>query len=158
MSRGPTVRRLVGGCLVDPLRDSSHRKRQGAENDRHRQGQLAQFQHRVVPAQERGRGHPQCRGVGRLSRKAKSAKDPVVQKEMDVELAKLLKVDAVDWRKHIVLGVIGQGFDSLKYDGKVLTATYIPFKEPLTRLIPPTPKVLVLIERFEGEVKFVPKK
>jgi hypothetical protein len=77
---------------------------------------------------------------------------------MDVELAKLLKVDAVDWRKHIVLGVIGQGFDSLKYDGKVLTATYVPFKEPLTRLIPPTPKVLVLIERFEDEVKFVPKK
>jgi hypothetical protein len=28
----------------------------------------------------------------------------------------------------------------------------------VTRAIPPTPKVLVLCERFEGEVKFVPKK
>lgn len=93
-----------------------------------------------------------------LTSKAKTAKDPAVQKEMEAELVKLLKVDKIDWSKQIVLAVIGEGFDSLKTDGKVLTASFVPFNEPLTRLIPPTPKVLVLAERFEGEVKFVPKK
>jgi hypothetical protein len=94
-----------------------------------------------------------------LTGKAKSAKDPAVQKEMEAELAKLLKVDAIDWNKQIVLGVIGEGFDSLNTDGKVLTATFVPFKEPApARSIPRTPKVLVLIERFGGDVKFVMKK
>src|SRR5436190_15432258 len=68
-----------------------------------------------------------------LSRKAESKKDPAVQKEMEAELAKILKVEAIDWRKHVVLGVIAEGFDSLKTDGKILTATYVPYKEPLTR-------------------------
>jgi hypothetical protein len=93
-----------------------------------------------------------------LTTKAKSAKDPVVQKAMETELAKLLKVEAIDWNKQIVLGVIGEEFDSLKSDGKVLTATFVPFKEPGGRAVPPTPKILVLIDRFEGEVKFVKKK
>jgi hypothetical protein len=92
-----------------------------------------------------------------LTSQAKSAKDPEVQKEMEAELAKLLKVDGIDWSKQTVLGVIG-GFDSLKIDDKVLTATYVPFKEPGGRVVPETPKILVLTERFEGEVKFVPKK
>jgi hypothetical protein len=94
-----------------------------------------------------------------LTSKSKSAKDAAVQKEMEAELAKLLKVDAVDWNKQIVLGVIGEEFDSLTTDGKVLTATFVPFKDPApARSVPRTPKVLVLIERFEGEVKFVKKK
>jgi hypothetical protein len=93
-----------------------------------------------------------------LTSKAKSAKDPAVQKEMEAELAKLLKVDAIDWKKQMVLGVIGEEFDSLKTDGKVLTATFVPFKEPPVRSIPATPKILVLIDRVEGEVKFVKKK
>jgi hypothetical protein len=92
-----------------------------------------------------------------LTRK-EDAKDPAVRKDLEAELARLLKVEAVDWTKHTVLGVIGDGFESLKVDGKVLTATYVPFKEPLARSIPRTPKTLVLIDRFEGEVKFVPKK
>lgn len=93
-----------------------------------------------------------------LTDKAKSAKDPAVQKEMVAELAKLLKVDAIDWNKQIVLGVIGEGFDSLNTNGKVLTVTFIPFKERVGRSVPPAPKVLLLIERFEGEVQFVKKK
>ncbi len=93
-----------------------------------------------------------------LTDKAKSAKDPVVQKEMEAELAKLLKVERIDWNKEMVLGVIGEGFDSLTTDGKVLTATFVPFKEPGPRRIPATPKVLVLVSRFEGEVTFVKKK
>jgi hypothetical protein len=93
-----------------------------------------------------------------LSSKAKSATDPEVQKEMEAELAKLLKVETIDWKKQMVLAVIGEGFDSLNTDGKVLTATYVPFKEPLQLAVPPTPKVLVLTKRVEGEVKFVQKK
>jgi hypothetical protein len=94
----------------------------------------------------------------KVTSQAKDAKDPAVQKEMEAELAKLLKVDAIDWKKQMVLGVISEGFDSLSADGKVLTATFVPFKEPLARAIPATPKVLVLIERFEGEVTFAKKK
>ena len=97
-----------------------------------------------------------------LSGNAKSAKDPMVQKKMEAELAKLLKVDAIDWSKQMVLGVIGDGFVSLKTDGKVLMASYVPFKgretAPLEPSIPGPPKILVLIERFEGEVRFVPIK
>src|SRR5262249_19536552 len=93
-----------------------------------------------------------------LTDKAKSAKDAAVQKEMEAELAKLLKVDAIDWNKQIVLGVIGEGFDSLNTDGKILTATFVPFKEPPARSIPATPKILVLIDRFEGKVQFEKKK
>jgi hypothetical protein len=93
-----------------------------------------------------------------LTDKAKSAKDSEVQKAMEAELAKLLKVDAIDWSKQTVLGVIGEGFDSLSAEDKVLTATFVPFKEPGGRAVPRTPKVLVVIERFEGEVKFVKKK
>lgn len=92
------------------------------------------------------------------STKAESAKDAAVQKEMEAELAKLLKVDAIDWKKQMVLGVISDDFSSLKLDGKVLTATFMAFKEPGGRAAPLAPKVLVLIERHEGEVKFVKKK
>jgi hypothetical protein len=93
-----------------------------------------------------------------LTARAKSAKDPAVQKEQEAELAKLLKVETVDWKKQMVLGVIGEKFDCLIVDGKTLTVTFVPFKEPGIRGIPPTPKVLVLVERVEGEVKFVRKK
>jgi len=93
-----------------------------------------------------------------LSSEAKSAKDPKVQKEMEAELAKLLKVDAIDWNKQMVIAVISEQFESLTTDGKTLTATYVPYKEPPSLTVPPTPKVLVLIDRVEGEVKFVEKK
>src|SRR5262245_11506402 len=93
-----------------------------------------------------------------LSSKPESAKDPKVQKEMEAELAKLLKVDAIDWNKQMVIAVISEQFESLTTDGKTLTATYVPYKEPPSLTVPPTPKVLVLIDRVEGEVKFVEKK
>jgi len=92
------------------------------------------------------------------SSKPASAKEPAAQKEMECALAKLLKVDAIDWSKQMVLGAISEGFPSLKSEGKVLTATYLPYHDRPVRFVPPSPKVLVLIERFEGEVKFVPKK
>jgi hypothetical protein len=93
-----------------------------------------------------------------LTAKATAANDPAVQKETEAEVAKLLQVEAIDWAKRMILGVIGEEVESLKSDGKALTVSYVPFKEPLARAIPKTPKVLVLVERFEGEVKFVPKK
>jgi hypothetical protein len=92
------------------------------------------------------------------SSKAGSAKEPAVQKELEAELAKLLKVEAIDWNKQMVLAVRGNGFDSLKVEGKVLTATFVPHYERPVRAILPWPKALVLTERFEGEVKFVPRK
>jgi len=92
------------------------------------------------------------------SNKAESAKEPAAQKEIESALAKLLKVDAIDWNKQMVMAAIAQGFDSLKSDGKVLTATYLPYIERPLRATPQPPKVLVLTERFEGQVKFVPKK
>jgi len=92
-----------------------------------------------------------------LTSKAKSATDAAVQKEMEAELAKLLKVESIDWKKQMVIAVISERFESLTTDGKTLTATYIPYKEPVALAVPPTPKVMVLIDRFEGEVKFVQK-
>jgi hypothetical protein len=93
-----------------------------------------------------------------LTAEAKSAKDPKVQRAMESELAQLLKVDAIDWNKQMVVAVIGEKIESLKADGKALTVTFVPFKEPLQLAVPPTPKIALLVERFEGEVKFVQKK
>jgi hypothetical protein len=94
-----------------------------------------------------------------LTDKVKSAKDPVVQKEMETDLAKLFKVETIDWNKHMVLGVLSEQFESLTTDGKVLKAEFVPYKNPnRPRELPQPHKLLVLIERVEGEVKFVKKK
>jgi hypothetical protein len=92
------------------------------------------------------------------SGKPTAAKDLAVQKEMEAALAKLLKVEAIDWRKQMILVGIVQGFETLASDGKVLTVTILPFNERPTRAPQKYPKELILTERFEGDVKFVPKK
>jgi hypothetical protein len=97
------------------------------------------------------------------SSKAKSAKDAAVQKEMDAELAKLLEVNAIDWNKQMVLAVRGEPgtkadrvhFDSLKVEGKVLTVAWKVKQRP-PHAGPGTPIALILVERFDGEVKFGP--
>src|SRR5262245_4513558 len=61
-----------------------------------------------------------------LTSKAKSATDAAVQKEMEAELAKLLKVESIDWKKQMVIAVISQRFESVTTDGKIVTAAYIP--------------------------------
>jgi hypothetical protein len=76
---------------------------------------------------------------------------------MEAELAKLFKVEAIDWKKQMVLGAICERFDSLKVDGKGLTVTFVPYQEPPARSISRTPKILVLVNRVEGEVKFEKK-
>jgi hypothetical protein len=91
------------------------------------------------------------------SGKSNAVKDPKVQKDMEAELIKLLKVEAIDWSKQMVLAIFGHGFESLKVEDKILTATFVAHYERPARAILPIPKVLILTERFEGEVKFVPK-
>ena len=98
-----------------------------------------------------------------LSSKAKSAKDPAIQKEMEAELAGLLEVDAIDWSKQMVLVVRGEPgtkadrvhFESLTVEGKVLKVAWKVKQRP-PHAGPGTPIALILIDRFDGEVKFGP--
>jgi hypothetical protein len=97
------------------------------------------------------------------SGKADSAKDPAVRKEVEAELAKVLDVDSIDWSKQMVLavrGVPGTGadrvhFDSLTVEGKVLTVAWRVRERP-PHAGPGTPIAVILVPRFDGEVKFVP--
>jgi hypothetical protein len=98
-----------------------------------------------------------------LSSKATSAKDPAVQKEVEAELATVLQVEAIDWKTQMVLAVRGQPgtkadrvhFDSLKVEGKVLTVAWKVRQRP-PHAGPGTPIALILVDRFDGEVKFAP--
>lgn len=95
------------------------------------------------------------------SGKPGSAKDAAVQKEMSKELAKLLDVDAIDWSKQMVLAVRGEPgtkadrvhFDSITVEGKLLTVAWKVKQRP-PHAGPGTPIALVLVDRFDGEVKF----
>lgn len=97
------------------------------------------------------------------SSRAKSAKDPAVQKEIEAELARLLQLDAINWSTQMVLAVRGEPgtkadrvrFDSLKVEDKVLTVAWKVNARP-PHAGPGTPIALILVERFDGEVKFVP--
>jgi sulfatase modifying factor 1 len=100
------------------------------------------------------------------SSKPDSAKDPAVQKAMESELAKFLNVETIDWGKQMVLAVRGHPtngelgvikFDPPKSEGKVLLifwkqehhVTRAPHQGP--------PTGFALVERFEGEVTFLPR-
>ncbi|MCE9560588.1 MAG: hypothetical protein K8U57_00905 [Planctomycetes bacterium] len=97
------------------------------------------------------------------SGKATAAKDAVVQKEMQSELAKLLQVEAIDWKTQMVVAVRGEPgtkadrvhFNSLKIEGKVLTVAWKVKQRP-PHAGAGTPIALILVERFDGEVKFSP--
>ena len=97
------------------------------------------------------------------SNKPDSAKDPAVQKAMTAELAELFQVDAIDWKTQMVLAVRGVPgtradrvhFESLRVDGKVLTVTWKVKQRP-PHAGTGTPIALILVERFDGEVKFGP--
>lgn len=99
-----------------------------------------------------------------LSSKADSAKDPAVQKEIEAELVKLLKVDAIDWSKQMALAVRGEPgtkadtirFDSIKVEDKVLTVAWKVRPRP-PHAGPGTPVAVILVERFDGEVRFALK-
>ncbi|MCE9560589.1 MAG: hypothetical protein K8U57_00910 [Planctomycetes bacterium] len=76
-----------------------------------------------------------------LTTKAKLAKETAVQKEMEAELAKLLKVESIDWSKQMVIAAIAEKFDSVKTDGKILRANFFRYKEPITLGLPLAPKI-----------------
>jgi len=98
-----------------------------------------------------------------LSSKATSAKDPAVQQELEAELVKLLDVAAIDWSQHMLLAVRGVPgtkadrvhFDALTIEGQVLTVAWRVRQRP-PHAGPGTPIALILVSRFDGEVKFLP--
>src|SRR5262249_8768228 len=97
-----------------------------------------------------------------LSDKAKSAKDPAIQKETGAELARLLQVDAMEWAKQVVLAVRGEpGTTAARVrfvwptvEGKALPVAWRVKARP-PHAGPGTPIAVILVERFDGEVKFV---
>jgi hypothetical protein len=120
----------------------------------------------IGPVQLNGYGGLVIRSAEELvahSSKADSAKDPAVQKEIEAELTKLLDVDAIDWSRQMVLAVRGVPgtkadrvhFDSLKVEDKVLTVAWRVRQRP-PHAGPGTPTALILVPRFDGEVKFTP--
>src|SRR5262245_13407804 len=157
MSRGPQLSvAFLAVCLVLPAAaladDAKDVKPIATAKGDSRDGRLGPFE-----IKRHGVAIRSAEELVALTSKAKSATDQAVQKEMEAELAKLLKVESIDWKKQMVVAVISGRFESLTTDGTALTATFVPYKEPLALVVPPTSKVMVLVERFEGEVKFVQK-
>jgi formylglycine-generating enzyme required for sulfatase activity len=96
-----------------------------------------------------------------------SAKDPAVQQAMESELAKFLKVESIDWSKQMALAVQGHPsngergsikFDPPKIDGKVLLVFWKQEHDATRAAYEGPPTGFALVERFEGEVNFVPWK
>ncbi len=93
----------------------------------------------------------------------KKAKDPAFQKEVEAQLAKLLKVDAIDWDKQMVVAIWGGAarvhhqeiaFHSFTVKGNALTVTWNETGSWLpgcTRA-----RGVALVERFNGPVLFNP--
>jgi hypothetical protein len=120
----------------------------------------------IGPVHLKDYGGVAIRGPGELaahSDRAEAAKDPAVRQALEAELARLLDVKTIDWEKQMVLAVRGEPgtradrvhFDGFRVEGKVLTVTWTVKQRP-PHAGPGTPIALVLVERFDGEVKFVP--
>jgi hypothetical protein len=97
-----------------------------------------------------------------LSSEPAAARDAARQKALEAELARVLEVSGIDWNKQMVLAVQGTPgtrldrvhFESVTLDGKVLTVAWKVKQRP-PHAGPGTPVALILVERCEGEVKFV---
>jgi hypothetical protein len=96
------------------------------------------------------------------SSKPLKSKDREVQQEMSMALAKLFKVDAIDWDKQMVVGIMtggGRGdagklaFVSFLLKGKSLTVHYTGPAFPDHTCA--SNSGLALIPRCDGEVRFV---
>jgi hypothetical protein len=96
------------------------------------------------------------------SSKPLKSKDRDVQKEMSSALAKLFNVDAIDWDKKMVVGIMtggGRGdagnlaFVSFLIQGKSMTVSYTGPAYPDHTCA--ANSGLALVDRFDGEVKFV---
>lgn len=93
----------------------------------------------------------------------KKGKDPAFQKEVETQLAKLLKVDAIDWNKQMVVAVwypvepqrVGLppvDFVSFKVQGNQLAVSWA--LKGASGGCSPSPIGVALIERFDGQVLF----
>lgn len=90
----------------------------------------------------------------------KKASDPAEQAAAVEWAAKLLKVDKIEWTRQMLLA-ISDGANtphevrlvSLRADQGVLTVTWDVVPKPGTGLS--NPRALVLVPRFDGEVRFV---
>jgi formylglycine-generating enzyme len=100
------------------------------------------------------------------STKPDSTKDPATQKAMEAELAKFLKVEAIDWSKQMVLAVQGHPtrgehgsikFDVPKIEGKVLLVHWKQEGHVARASYRGPPTGFALVERFEGEVTLLPR-
>ena len=96
------------------------------------------------------------------SSKPSMSKDREVQQKMSAALAKLFKVDAIDWDKQMVVGIMtggGRGdagnlaFVSFLSQGKSLTIHYVGPAFPDHNCA--SNSGLALIPRVDGEVRFV---
>jgi hypothetical protein len=95
------------------------------------------------------------------SSKPESCKDATVQQETEAELVKLLDIKSIDWSKQMLLAVRGEPgtkadrvhFDSLQVEDKTLTVAWKVKQRP-PHAGPGTPIAVILVERFDGEVKF----
>lgn len=131
---------------------------------------LARAQHstreaRIGPVQLAEPGTAVIRSAEELvarSGQASAAKDAKVQRAITGEVAELLGVEGIDWNKQMVLVVRGEPgtkadtvtFDALTVEGKTLTVEWRVKPRP-PHAGPGTPVALLLVERFDGEVKFV---
>jgi sulfatase modifying factor 1 len=98
--------------------------------------------------------------------KPDSAKNPAVQKATESELGKRLKVDGIDWSKQMILAVQGRRtygeygtvkFDSPIIDGKGLLVSWKQENRTYRGNYQGPPTGFALVERFEGEVNFLPR-
>jgi formylglycine-generating enzyme required for sulfatase activity len=101
------------------------------------------------------------------STKPEAAKDPAAQKAAEAELAKRLKVESIDWTKQVVLAVQGRPskgemgvikFDPPLVAGKVLLVGWKQEHHVTRAAYQGPPTGFALVERFEGEVTFLPER
>jgi formylglycine-generating enzyme required for sulfatase activity len=110
--------------------------------------------------------------VIRSAEELASTRDRAVQKKLEAELAEHLGVPRIDWSKQMLLAVIGPipgpkpnssgylpsaaiNFDPPQIHNKTLIVTWK--EEPFGVRFPGQHLSLALVERFDGEVKFVPR-
>jgi len=100
------------------------------------------------------------------SEKPDSAKDHAVGKAAEAELAKRLKVESIDWSKHMVLAVQGHPtrgefglikLDPPKIEGKTLLVTWKQENRVYRAPYQGPPTGFILVERFDGEANFLPQ-